>query len=261
METSGDYAFLKPSTKAAHNFKRLQQANMLVYALLGVLVILGIWNVLAVASLIRTDAATDLADIGSISSHISSRLIMWVALITLAVFVFKEWKWGERSFSAIYFLAPLFFLAMVPVMSAEVQPNEETMVVKFTLNHCEPGAIEGGEVVNSDLCTILDPEDTTVYLSASNPTDDDVEWRAPNSGDSFGNGWQVDARGRIRVYIMFAQDSLDQCESITMTTSVMPRERLGYQCIERDGKAWLVQPYETSSVEGGRLIVYQEVTP
>ena len=261
MLTSGDYHFLKPSEKAIHNFRRLQQANTVVYALLAVLVLLSIWNVITVASVIRSSSTTDLVDVGSIRSHISSQLITWVALIALAVFIFKEWKWGERSFSMIYYLAPLFFLAMVPVMSAEIEPAEESMSVKFTLNYCEPGAIEGGEVVDSTLCALVDPADTTVLMTSADPMDSDEEWRTPDSGDSFGNAWQVEARGKFRVYFLLQQGSMDTCTSANVATSVIEQERQGHTCLEREGRAWLVQPFETSTIEGGRLIVYQEMEP
>lgn len=233
---------------------------MLVYSLLGVLVVLGIWNVLTLASLIRTDSARDLADISSIGGHISSQLILWISLLTLAIFIFKEWKWGERSFAVVYFLAGLFFLAMVPVMSAEIEPAEESMVVKFTLNSCEPGAIEGGELLNSSLCTLVDPADTTVYMASEEPVNGDPEWLTADTQDSFGSGWQVEARGKFRVYFLLEQSSIEQCES-RLTTSVFAPDRLGHNCMEQDGTAWLVQPFDTSAAEGGRLIVYQEIAP
>lgn len=261
MLTNSEYSFLQPSEKAVHNFRRLKQANTVVYALLGVILLLGIWNVLVLASLIRSDSATDLADIGSIRSHISSQLIMGVSLITLAIFIFKEWKWGERSFAMVYFLAALLFLGLVPVMSAEMEPIEESMAVKFTVNHCEPDSIEGGEVLNSSGCLLVDPTDTTAYMTTSDPTSGDPEWLSPNSQDSFGSSWQVDARGRFRVYFLLEQNSMEHCTSAPISTSVPPRERYGHHCLERDGEVWLVQAFETSAAEGGRLIVYQEVAP
>ena len=260
MLTRPDYSFLQPSEKAVQNYRSLKQANIVVYALLGVLVVLGIWNVLTLASIIRADTAIDLADTGSISSHISSRLILWISLLTLGIYIFKEWKWGERTFAAVYFLAGLFFLAMVPVMSAEMEPAEENMVVRFTLNYCTPGAIEGGEMLDSSLCTLVDPADYTVFMASENPVSEDPEWLTPNAGDSFGHGWQVEARGKFRVYFLLEQPSAEQCDS-ALTTSVASPERHGHHCLERDGKTWLVQAYETSANEGGRLTVYQEVEP
>lgn len=261
MLTRSDYSFLKPSEKAAQNFRRLQQANIVAYALLAVLVLLGIWNIIALSSLMRSDTATDLADVSSIRGHISSQLITALALITLAFFIFKEWKWGERSFSMVYFLAPLFFLAVVPVMSAEVEPAEDGMVVKFTLNACEPGIIENGQVMDSSLCSLADLADTSVYMTHADPMEGDPEWHAPDMRDSFGSGWNVEARGRFRVYFLLEQNSMDQCTSAQIATSVFAQSRQEQNCLERDGQAWLVQPYETSTVEGGRLIVYQEVAP
>lgn len=260
MLTMRDQTVHHRSATAEHTFRRLHQANIVVFVLLGLLLLLGIWNVWTLTSIIRSDAR-DLADVGSIHSHISAQLITWVSIVTLAVFVFKEWRWGERSLGGVFVLAGLLFLWLVPVMSAEVEPTEESMQVAFTLNHCEPGAIEGSTLVDSSLCLLVSPDNMTMFMTASDPLDGDPEWLAPDEVTQFGAGWNVEARGRFRVYFLLEQDSIEQCRESRLVTSVPPRERYGHQCLEQDGQVWLVQAYETSHVETKRLIIYQEVEP
>lgn len=250
----------RPSERAEHAFKQQQLFNRILTGLMILLAGLGVWNILELAALIRSDAQ-DLADISSILNHPSSRIIFLVAFITLVVYLYKEIKWGDAGFAMSFFLAPLLFFALVPVMSAEVQPAEENMAVKITLNYCEPGAIEGGEVLNNDACTLVDPASQQVFLTESNPMEGDPEWLSPNSQDDFGSSWSVQARGEFRVYFLLAQDSMEHCESAPLTSSEPSPERLGHSCLEQDGQAWMVQPYETNTAEGGRLIVYQEAAP
>lgn len=259
MFTMRNDSLHRPSDRAEADFRRLSHFNKIILGMMIVLVILGVWNIIVLAATIRSEAV-DLADSGSIMSHISSRLIILAALVTLALYLYKEWKWGEFGFSMAFFLGPLLFLTLVPVMSAEVEPAEESMVVKFTLNHCAPGGIEGGEVLDSSKCTLVDPADYTVYMTDSEPVNGDQEWLTPDTQDSYGSGWQIVTRGRFLVYFVVEQPSLDQCNA-RISTSVPASERRGHHCLERDGKVWLVQAFETSAAEGGRLIVYQEFAP
>lgn len=255
-----EYSFHEPSASAKHTFRRLRQANTIVFVLLGLLVVLGIWNVLTLAELIRADAR-DLAEIGSIRSHISSQLITWVSAITLIVFVLKEWKWGERTFGGVFLLTGLLFLWLVPVMSAEVEPELETMQLRVMINHCQPGGIEGSMVVDSSLCTLAPPESVEMFMTTSDPLDGDPEWLEPDNISDFGPEWIVEVRGKFRVYFLIEQQSMEQCTDSRMTTSVPSAEQHGHHCLEQDDQVWMVQAYETSAVEAGRLTVYQEVDP
>lgn len=248
-----------PSASAEHSYRRLRQANIAFYVLLGIMAIIAIWSVLTVIAMIR-GGASDLADIQSIQEHISTRLMNATAIAALALFAFKEWKWGDRSFGMVFILAPFVFLWLVPVMSAEVQPAEEPMQLAFTLNHCEPGAISGTVLVDSSLCLLVNPDTVDVYMTTSDPIDGNPEWLAPDGRNSFGAEWNVDARGKFRVYFLMEQPHIDQCHA-RLVTSVPQRERYGHHCLEQDGKVWLVQAFESSNVENRRLNIYQEVEP
>lgn len=254
MEHKYQDSIYKPSETAIQSYRNLHQANRIFYASLGVLVVIGIWNVFYVASLIRS-GVTDLAEIGEVSTHISSRLITLVAVLALALFIYKEWKWGDRGFVMAYPLAALLFLWLVPVMSAEIQPEEESMVVMFTLNECEPGAIQDGQLADSSLCELIAPDSYNVQLATSNPFDNDAEILASASEDSFGHGWPVEARGRFQVYFMVEQPSMEACQNIEFVTNQMGVSLGGNDCLEHEGAVWKVYPFVTSTEEGGRLSV------
>lgn len=260
MFTMRDGSLYRPSERAEHAFRLQTRFNKIIFAMMAIIVILGVWNIIVLAGTIG-GGAVDLSETDSILSHISSRLMILASLITLALYLYKEWKWGEGGFAMAFFLAPLLFLALVPAMSAEVQPAEESMQVKFTLNHCDPGAIEGGEVLNSADCTLVNPAEMTVFMTASDPMEGDPEWLEPDAQDSIGVGWNVETHGMFRVYFLLEQDSIEQCESARLSTSVSSRDRFGHHCLEQDGQAWLVQAFETSPDEGGRLTMFQEVAP
>lgn len=254
MEHKYQHSIYKPSETAIQSYRNLNQANRIFYALLGVLVLLGIWNVFYVASLIRS-GVTDLAAIGEVGTHISTRLITLVAIVALALFIYKEWKWGDRGFVMAYPLAALLFLWLVPVMSAEIQPAEESMVVMFTLNECETGAIVDRALADSSLCELVAPDSYNVQMATSNPFDSDAQILAPSNEDSFGHGWPVEARGRFQVYFMVEQPSMEACQNTEFVTNQMGVSLDGDDCLEHEGAVWKVYPFVTSTEEGGRLSV------
>lgn len=159
----------------------------------------------------------------------------------------------------VIFLGPLLFLYLVPVMSAEVEPTEESIQVEFTLQHCQPGGIEGGELVDNSLCEFVPLEEGDVYMSASDPMDGDAEWLEPDNISDRRATWNVEARGEFVVYLIVSQDSIAQCEESRLTTSVQQQERRGHTCMEQAGQAWLVQPFVTSEIKTSWLLVYQEI--
>lgn len=252
-----DYSAFSPSQRAQENYRKLELFNKICYGLLAVMVVLGIWNIIEVATLIRS-GVRDLADIASIMDHISSRLILGVGAVALAIFIFKEWKYGERGFAGVYFLAALLFLGLVPTMSAEIQPAEEDLLVSLTYNVCDPDAVEGGVVIDSSLCLLQEPDNYNVMLAASNPQESDAERQAPGGQDSVGVNWTINGRGNVRVYAMVEQQSLEICESSKVANNT---DGYGHFCMEEDGTAWLVQPFEVSSATGNRLVIHQEFAP
>lgn len=252
---------LNESSSAQQTYRKLHIANRICQVLLVVLVLLGIWNVIAVASLIRGVNAPDLADVGSILTHLSTRLIWIVSAIALAFYLFKEWKWGERGFPMVFFLAGLLFLVLVPTMSAEIEPAEEPVTLDLTYAICESGALADSTLVDADKCEISRPAEGDVFLGDSNPIDGDVNWIDPNRFESGYTRWNLDTRGRFTVYYMVKQPSMEHCETAQIATSVNPDERRDHDCFERDGAAWLVMPFETSAVDSGYLTIYQESAP
>jgi len=250
---------LEASSTAAQTFRRLHVSNRVCYALLGLIALLGIWNILSVATLIRGANTPDLADASSILSHPSSRLIWIVSAITLAIFVFKEWKWGERGFAMVFFLAALLFLVLIPTMSAEVEPKNEAMMLELTYSLCQPGGIEDGKLLNADRCEIETPAEGEVFLSDADPTSRDTTWLKPDRYQSGFTRWNIEARGRFRVYFIIQQPSMDHCE--TAQVAVSKNTTAEHSCFEQDGAVWMVVPFETSAVESGYLTLYQEVAP
>lgn len=260
MLTMRDSSVHQTSPSAEQSFRRLRQANILVLGLLGVLVVLGIWNVLTMASIVR-GGVPDLADVSSIRGHISSRLITWISLITLAIFVFKEWKWGERGIGMTLFLAPLLFLWLVPVMSAEVEPTEEPMELGFTFSLCESGGIEGGRLLDASKCDVVPLQEGDIFMSASNPMEGDPQPQSPDTLRPQLAEWSIIGRGKFIVYFMVPQDSMEICESSRFTTSLRADQQIGHYCLEHGGEVWSVHPLLTSAVDVQWMGVYQEVEP
>lgn len=252
---------LNESSSAQQTYRKLHIANRICQVLLVVLVLLGFWNVIAVASLIRGVNAPDLADVGSILTHLSTRLIWIVSAIALAFYLFKEWKWGERGFPMVFFLAGLLFLVLVPTMSAEIEPAEEPVTLDLTYSICAPGGLEGSMLLDASKCEISRPAEGEVFLGNANPLEGDADLIAPSRVESGYTRWNLEARGRFTVYFMVKQPSVEHCETARVVTSVNPDKQRGHECFEHDGTAWLVMPFETSAVDSGYLTIYQESAP
>lgn len=253
-----NWSVYAPSSNADHTYRRLRQANLAFYAMLGLMAICGIWNVIAVASMIR-GGVTDLAYVESVQGHISTRLINYLAIAALALFVFKEWKWGDRSFGMVFVLGLLLFLWLVPVMSAEIQPAEDQLRLEVTSTQCLPGGIEGGSILDSSRCQIVSMEDGSIWMTASNPLDGNPEMLPPDTLLPNLASWNITARGHFTVYFLMPQDSVEACENTRFTTSVSARDAMGHQCLERDGVAYSVHPFTTNSDANIWFTIYQEV--
>lgn len=255
-----DYSVYAPSPQAEHNYRQLRQANYVFYGILVLMAIVGVWNVLTVTSMIR-GGVTDLADNGSIQTHISTQLINFLAIAAIAVFAFKEWRWGDRHFGMVFILGILLFLWLVPVMSAEIQPAEEDMRLEVTYTLCAPGGIEGGQVLDSSKCEIASMQDGDIWMSASNPMNGDADLLPPDSLQPNLARWNITARGHFTVYFLLPQDSLAACEDFRFTTSVSARDAIGHECFERDGMAYSVHPFTTNSEANIWFTIYQESEP
>lgn len=252
-----DWSVYSPSAHAEHNYRRLHQANIVFYIMLGLMAICGIWNVIAVADMIR-GGATDLSLVASIQQHISTRIINFLAIAALALFAFKEWKWGDRSFGMVFVLGLLLFLWLVPVMSAEVQPAEEQLRLDVTYTLCAPGGIEGSSVLDSSKCEIATMEEGSMWMSASNPLEGDFETVPPDTLRPNLASWNITARGHFTVYFMLPQESMEVCENTRFTTSVSGRDAIGTQCLEHEGTAFSVHPFTTNADANTWFTIFQE---
>lgn len=253
-----DWSVYAPSSNAERTYRYLRRANYVFYALLAFIALCGIWNVIAVSGMIR-GGAVDLADVKSIQDHISARLVNILTIAALAVFAFKEWKWGDRNFSMVFVLGLMLFLWLVPVMSAEVQPAEENLRMEITYRHCAPGAIEGDSVRDGSECDVVTLEEGDIWMSPSNPQDGDFEMLPPDSVQASRTGWNVTARGHFTVYFMMPQDSLETCENLRLTTSLSSRDAQGHYCVEHEGTAYSVHPVTTLADANVWFTIYEEV--
>lgn len=253
-----DWSVYSPSARAEHNYRRLRQANYLFYGMLVLMAICGIWNVITVAGMIR-GGATDLALVESIQEHISARIISFLAIASLVVFAFKEWKWGDRSFGMVFVLGVWLFLWLVPVMSAEIQPAEEQVRLEVTYTHCLPGGIEGGEILDSSRCEIASMGEGDIFMTASDPRNGEPEILAPDRLQPNLATWNITARGHFTVYYLLPQESVEICENTAFTSSASARKAMGHYCLERDGQAYSVHPFTTNSLANAWFTIYQEV--
>lgn len=250
----------RPSERAERDFRRQKLFNNIILGLMIFMAIMGVWNVITIASIIR-DGAVDLADTAAILSHISSRIIFAAGAVTLVLIIIKEWKWGDPGFATAFVLAPLLFLVLVPVMSAELQPNEESMHLEATFTQCEPGGIEALEAQDNSLCEIVGSDSGRIFMSGSNPADGSPELLEPDVMQPDRAGWDVEARGEFKVYFMLQQESMDACESSQFTTSASREATTNHNCVEIDGTAYSSHSFVTSNLAGKWFSVYQEAAP
>lgn len=245
------------SPVAIHHHKRYKQFSLVTYALLAVIGVLGVWTILKIAGAFGS-SIPDLADVASISDHVVTRLVTILAVISLVIFLFKEWRFGEFNFNMIYFLVPLLALWLFPVVAAELESDVARFDVEFQLTRCETGAFGDGQV-NSDLCKIVPAEDVTVLMSNANPTRDDAIIREPQSATSEYQRWYVESRGEFYVYFLLQHESMEECEGSQMAMGRDTSAPYAFECMEYDGSAWSVHKFQTSENQTGRLVVFQEL--
>ena len=257
MSSQNQSRLYRQSTTSVHNYKRLHQFSLLSYVLLALIAGLGMWSILKVTGAFGT-TVPDLADVGSIRDHFSAQLVTWLAVITLALYIFKEWRYGERGFVMVYFLAGLLALWLLPVVASEFEPPLVQLEMEFTLNICQPGGIEGDTVVDRSLCSIANPGDLNVMMGNAEPGRSSAVIRVPDVNLDNLSRWNVEGRGQFRVYFLLEQDSLAACEGSRFVTDRQSADGFTTECIERDGQVWSMHPFVTSENQTGRLVVYQE---
>lgn len=258
MSSHNHSRLYRQSAAAVHTYKRLHQLTLLSYFLLAAIAILGMWSVLKATGTLGT-TVPDLADVGSIRDHISAQLVTWLAAITLALYIFKEWRYGDRGFVMVYFLTGLLALWLLPVVASEFEPSPVQLEMEFTLNTCQPGGIEGDTVADRSLCSITRPSELNVLMSDADPARSDALVRTPDVNLDNLSRWNVEGQGQFRVYFLLEQESMGACEGSRFVTDRQSAEGLATACIERDGTVWSMHPFVTSENQTGRLVVYQEL--
>lgn len=263
--TSGDTFLLNPnpsriyqtSPAAIRDHKRNSQISLVTYTLLAVIGVLGLWTILKITGVFG-ETVPDLADIASIRDHIVTRLVTALTVATVVIYLFKEWRYGDFSFSMVYFLVPVLALWLFPVVAAELEPDVAQFDVEFQLTRCEPGSFEGNQI-NGDNCTIVPPDEITVLMSNANPTREDAIIREPGSLFNDYARWNVEGRGEFFVYFMLQQDSMAECQGSLMASGRDTSAPYSWDCIEYEGNVWSVHKFQTSEHQTGRLVVVQQL--
>lgn len=248
----------RKSPSAEYSYRRLRQMDIAVLVLLAAMAILAFWNVSTLISMFSSDVP-DLAELGVITEHPSTRLMYPVGLLALALFLFKEWQYGERTLGMWYMLLPMLALVLVPTASAELQPSVRDKVVEFTLTRCPAGAMEGDTLLDPEACSITAIHESEVFLADSDPLDGDFELLSPQSDSNGGAKWTVAGTGKYKIYFLVEQDSPEVCASSRFSSNVDAEDRLANTCLVHDGYSYSVHPFVTDYMSNGWLVVYQSM--
>lgn len=258
MSSRDNSRLYRQSSGAVRSYKRLRQFNLISYVLLATIAVLGLWSIIIVTGA-SGNTVPDLADVASIRDHIIARLVTILAVVTVAIVIFKEWRYGDRGFGMVYFLTALLAMWLLPVMAAELEPPPVQLEAEFTLNICQPGGIEGGMVIDRSQCSIAPPAGLNVMMSDADPARADAVVREPNVNLDNLSRWNLEGRGQFRVYFLLEQESIAACEGLQFASDRQMAVNVTTNCIERDGAVWSVHPFVTSVNQTGRLVVYQEL--
>lgn len=245
------------SAAAIRDHKRNSQFSLVTYALLAVIGVLGLWTILKITGAFGT-TIPDLADVASIRGHIVTRLVTILTVVAVLIYLFKEWRFGDFSFSMVYFLVPVLALWLFPVVAAELEPDVAQFDVEFQLTRCAPGSFESDQV-NGDNCKIVPPDEVTVQMSNADPTREDATIREPGSVSNEYARWHVEGRGEFYVYFMLQQDSMAECQGSLMATGRDSSAPYSWDCIEYQESVWSVHKFQTSEHQTGRLVVVQQL--
>jgi hypothetical protein len=245
------------SPAAVHHHKRFRQFSTVTYILLAIIAALGVWTILKTAGAFGS-SIPDLADVASIRDHMATRLVTILAAITLVIFLFKEWRFGDLNFNMIFFLVPLLALWLFPVVAAELEPDLVDFDVEFQLTRCESGAFADGQV-DTSLCKIVSPADVIVLMSDAEPHRTDATIRAPQVTANEYHRWFIQGRGEFYIYFLLQHATMEECEGSQMALGRDPSAPYSYECMERDGAVWSVHKFQTSENQTGRLVILQEL--
>lgn len=245
MFQARDYSIFLPSPNAERSFRTLRRLDFLVYTLLGVLIVLCVWNIASLVQL-RTIDIQDLADVASITDDLSTRLIWILTPVTLGVILLRQWLSGDRSFGIIFPLGALLTVILVPAMMTEIQPALQDQTLRVVMMECPPKAIVNDRLSSIGRCNPRAVEEGDVMLAISDPRDDafdtlDEVNRAQNT-ITYG----MSGRGTYTVYFMFRFDDTEACERSTILSRGGSYSSANHACIEHEGAAWQVLPHTTA---------------
>lgn len=255
-----DYSIFLPSPNAERAFRRLRRVDFVVNALIGLLIVLCLWNIGKLAQL-RMIENQDLADVSSITDDLSTRLIWIVTPITLGIIALREWLIGERTAGVIYPLAALLAVILVPAAMTEIQPPLQDQTLRVVMNECPPKAIVNDRLSSIGRCNPRPIDDGDVMLAVSDPTDESFTTMDAVSVGQNTVTYTFSGRGTYTVYFMFRFDDTNACERSTILPRGGTFSSVNHQCIEHNDAIWKVIPHTTASNQPSGIHLMQVTVP
>lgn len=255
-----DYSVFLPSPNAERAFRKLRILDFVVNGLIGLLILLCLWNIGRLAQLRMVDNQ-DLADVRSITDDLSTRLIWILTPVTLGVVAVREWLIGERTIGVIYPLAALLAVILVPAAMTEIQPPLQDQTLRVVMNECPPKAIVNDSLSSIGRCTPRPINDGDVMLAVSDPTHESFTTIDAVAGGQNTITYGLSGRGTYTVYFMFRFDDTNVCERSTILQRGMTFSQANYQCIEHNNQVWKVVPHTTAANQPSGIHLIQVAVP
>ena len=260
MFQARDYSIFLPSPNAERSFRRLRRLDFLVRGLLGLLILLCVWNIASLAQLRMIDNQ-DFAEVTSITDDLSTHLIWIITPVTLGVILLREWLSGERTIGVIFPLGALLTVILVPAMMTEIQPALQDQTLRVVMNECPPKAVVNNQLSSIGRCEPRPIQEGDVLLAVSDPTDGSFTTLDAVAGGQNTITYGMSGRGTYTVYFMFKFDDMEACEKST----IFPRGGLfdsaNHQCIKHEGSVWQVVPHTTASNRPSGIHLVQVTIP
>lgn len=260
MFQARDYSIFLPSPNAERSFRRLRRLDFVVNGLIGLLIVLCLWNVLKLAQL-RMIEPQDLGEVSSITDDLSTRLIWIVTPITLGLIILREWLIGERTAGVIYPLAALLAVILVPAAMTEIQPPLEDQTLRVVMNECPPKAIVNDQLSSIGRCDPRPLDDGDVMVAVSDPTDESFTTLDAVSVGQNTATYTFSGRGTYTVYFMFRFDDTNLCERSTILPRGGAFSSANHQCIEHNNSVWKVIPHTTAANKPSGIHLVQVTVP
>ena len=260
MFQARDVSIFLPSPNAERSFRRLRRLDFLVNGLIGLLIVLCVWNIAKLVQL-RMTGVQDLADVTSIPDDLSTRLIWIITPVTLGVILVREWLLGERTIGVVFPLAALLTVILVPAAMSEIQPPLQHQTLRVVMNECPPKAIVNDQLTSMGRCNPRAIEGGDVMLALSDPTTGEFETIEAVGGGQNTVTYGVNGRGSYTVYFMFRFDDMEACEKSTILRRGEVFSQVKHQCIEHEGYAWNVVPHTTAGNMQSGIHLLQVTVP